>query len=372
LEEQLLLKTSDLASRNRIGNMMLFSAVHALVDASCAAVIFGYQARNNLDIQYFAFLVVLYNVLAFAFQPPLGYLMDTYKIPVQSAAAGCLLITASAFLKSPVLVICFAGFGNALFHAGGGVVILNISHGKASLPGIYVAPGALGLAIGVAAGRGGYIPLWPFAFIMVISAVCIGIIKHPVINYSTENNISYNKFGIIVVLLMFSIAVRSMVGMVLNFPWQNNVYLAYTFTSAVVLGKALGGILADRFGWIRITVPGLLISAPLLLFGASYPFLAIAGILLFNLTMPVTLAALSNMMPGRAGFAFGLTTFALIVGVFPTYLGIKDVLGSKIVLLCIVLCSIYTLYKGLKLYFAGSERSYNNSEDKMQINQGSN
>jgi hypothetical protein len=37
--------------------------------------------------------------------------------------------------------------------------------------------------------------------------------------------------------------------------------------AAAFAGKAFGGILSDRFGWIKISVGALLISAPLLAFG---------------------------------------------------------------------------------------------------------
>jgi hypothetical protein len=45
----------------------------------------------------------------------------------------------------------------------------------------------------------------------------------------------------------------------------------------------------------------------------------IFGIFLFNMTMPITLVVISNTFQGRQGFAFGLTTLALIIGALPYY-----------------------------------------------------
>lgn len=38
-----------------------------------------------------------------------------------------------------------AGIGNAMFHIGGGIDVLNISDKKATLSGIFVSTGALGI-----------------------------------------------------------------------------------------------------------------------------------------------------------------------------------------------------------------------------------
>ncbi|MBV7276085.1 hypothetical protein I6U48_24655 [Clostridium sp. PL3] len=140
--------------------------------------------------------------------------------------------------------LIISGLGNAFFHVGGGVIILNLRPGKASLPGIYVAPGAMGL----------------------------------------------------------------------------------------------------------------LISAPLLFLGVDMPLFAIVGVFLFNLTMPVTLVITSIMLPGKPGFDFGLTTLALIIGVFPTFTGLKSVLCSNngVMIMGTVLIMALLLRIGLKSFLGGS------------------
>jgi FSR family fosmidomycin resistance protein-like MFS transporter len=95
----------------------------------------------------------------------------------------------------------------------------------------------------------------------------------------------------------------------------------------------------------------LLLSAPLLAFGVSNPVLAIIGIFLFNLTMPVTLTAIANMLPGRAGFAFGLTALALVTGALPASTEIKGIMTNHWIVLVTILVSALILYTGLKLYF---------------------
>jgi hypothetical protein len=119
----------------------------------------------------------------------------------------------------------------------------------------------------------------------------------------------------------------------------------------VVLGKAAGGILGDRLGWTRVALSGLIVAAPLLVIFPDTPALAITGAFFFNLTMPITLTCLANMLPGYTGFAFGLTTLALITGALPTFTPLKDVTGQAGFLLAVILISLAALYAGLQLYF---------------------
>jgi FSR family fosmidomycin resistance protein-like MFS transporter len=172
-------------------------------------------------------------------------------------------------------------------------------------------------------------------------------------NYEREivKENKFNYFEFILLLVFLSIAIRSLVGAVLVFPWKTNIDLLIILTSAVVLGKGLGGILADKFGWIRVAVGALVLSIPFLVFGANIPYLAIIGMFLFNITMPITLVAISNILPGLPGFAFGLTCLALIFGMIPAFFSIKQVLANNWFIFSIIVISALALFSGLYLYF---------------------
>ena len=87
-------------------------------------------------------------------------------------------------------------------------------------------------------------------------------------------------------------------------------------TCGIVFGKTAGGFLADRFGAVISVCVTLGASAILFLF-AGHPLAGILAVFLFNMTMPVTLGALSRMLPGVKGFAFGILTLALFAGLVP-------------------------------------------------------
>ncbi|MCX6751666.1 MAG: hypothetical protein NT161_02785 [Candidatus Nomurabacteria bacterium] len=267
-------------------------------------------------------------------------------------------ISAIAFLSFPIISIVLAGIGNALFHVGGGSISLNLTPKKVTAPGIYVAPGALGLFIGIMLGKSGGFVASPFILALLILCLLMFVIKKPEMDYVREEvkKIRFNYFELILLLVFLSITIRSLVGMLMVFPWKTNIDLAIILTIAIVLGKGLGGILADKFGWIRIAVGALVLSIPFLVFGANIPFLAIIGMFLFNITMPITLVAISNILPGRPGFAFGITCLALILGALPAFSGLKQLLGGQSFIFIIIVISVLALFYALRTYFKNYQK----------------
>ena len=342
-------------------NLAGYSVVHGIVDLSCAAIVFGTLLFHGTNVHDVFIFVIVYNLLAFALQAPFGLLVDKFQVAKESALIGCLiLLSAFFFFDTPALVVILSGLGNAFFHVWGWSISLNFSPQKATAPGIFVAPGALWLAIGILIWKGGWFVAWPFIVLLVASCVFIILSKLPNINYKTEYikpKVKY--FELVILLLLLSVSIRSLYG--LAAAWKADVTLLFILTSAIVLGKALWGIVWDKFGWTRTAIVALVISAPLLAFFPSVPALAILWAFLFQMTMPITLTALSNMLPWRSATAFGLTVLALIIGILPTYIWAKWFLGNKRIILTIVFISAISLlvsFRFLNNYF----------KDKLKIN----
>jgi FSR family fosmidomycin resistance protein-like MFS transporter len=151
-------------------------------------------------------------------------------------------------------------------------------------------------------------------------------------------------------LLMFSIAIRSVIGLTIYFPWKTNVYLLIFLTFSIAIGKVFGGILADRVGLMKAGLLGLLLAIPLLTFGATNPVMGLVGVFVFNFTMPVTLVAISNALPGRAGLSFGITTLALFIGAVPTFTHYKEWFKQEWVVFTFILLAAVFLYIGLRAF----------------------
>jgi FSR family fosmidomycin resistance protein-like MFS transporter len=88
---------------------------------------------------------------------------------------------------------------------------------------------------------------------------------------------------------------------------------------AACTGKVLGGMVADRVGWLAASLGGLLLSLPLIALSGGSIWLALPGVLLFQSTMAVTLMAVVRLMPAWSCTAFGLPSLFLVLGSLPTF-----------------------------------------------------
>jgi FSR family fosmidomycin resistance protein-like MFS transporter len=82
------------------------------------------------------FFIVLYGVIAFAGQAPLGAICDKVRQPKLFSLLGIALGMVALFVLflSPLAAVIITGIGNALFHVGGGIITLQLGKGKATLP----------------------------------------------------------------------------------------------------------------------------------------------------------------------------------------------------------------------------------------------
>ena len=329
----------------------VYAVTHFLVDFACAFLVF-----NRLDgapALYMSFL--LYNFCAFALQLPLGLIADRLNKNALCAAAGCVLVALSyGVAGSSVLAAVVAGVGNGLFHIGGGVDVLNTSRGKAGLLGIFVAPGAFGIFLGKLLGRQGGLPAAVVVLLLLAAAALLLRLRYKkgTVFESENAPFGFGGAGIPAVTaaalcLFLVVCLRSYVGMTLSFDWKGLGGWGWALTAAVVLGKAAGGFLADRFGAARTSLVSLALAAALFLL-PEVPAAGVAAVLLFNMTMPITLWAAARLFPGAKGFAFGLLTFGLFLGFVPVYLGYRPLLTTGAGFALAAAVSIILLLLGLR------------------------
>jgi len=298
--------------------LFLYSAAHFWVDLSCAFLMFR-LASPSPD---FATCLLLYNFCAFAMQMPLGIMADRLNRNALVAAAGCALIAIAPLFTAPLLLSIAAGLGNALFHLGGGLDTLNDTGKRAAALGVFVSPGALGLFIGTAWGKGGSVPLLPAPIgLLLFSASILLLAKHTYGSLASQNA-PYDPApcgSILPLIPLFLVVVlRSWMGMSQSFAWKAD--FAVVLTLALMLGKMAGGFLSDKIGAQRASILSLLSAAALYLFSTA-PLPGILAVFLFNMTMPITLHAAAKKLPGAKGFSFGLLTFALFLGFLPSAMG---------------------------------------------------
>ena len=316
----------------------VFNAIaHFLVDAVCVSAVLGFGAEG----MQLSNAVVLYNTLAFSTQCLVGLLLDRINSKRVAGSAGSvrrsgllaslgmMLVAAGAMtglISSRSSGMLFAmvvavGLGNSLFHVAGGIVTLEKSGGKAAPLGVFVAPGAFGVTLGT---------LYPkiaaaAATALAVFAV-IGALMYSGRVFAGALLDDEGRSGAVIgngdpgfpmapaVLLTAAVAVRAIGGSAAVFSWKQGAFDALLLTLFVFLGKSLGGFMCDRIGAEKSALASILPAAVLTAFFAGNMALSLAGQLLINLTMPVTLWLLYRLMPKEPGLAFGLAASALWPG----------------------------------------------------------
>jgi MFS transporter, FSR family, fosmidomycin resistance protein len=327
----------------------LLGGVHLLVDLGSISALYCALRASPLSADWAAPLILSYDFIAFATQMLIGHALDRIRFAGLAAAAGCIITAAGTWVApvSPVAAVVTVALGNALFHVGGGMACLRLEQGRAAWAGIFVAPGAIGLFLGKQLGGTALYQPWALTLLLAAGAfICMA--AGPMQRPSNTALPPVKGLGFVAAALLLTVAIRSLVGYSVSYPWVAGWQQAVWLTLAVFAGKALGGALGDKLGWRTISVAGLLVSAPLLAWGAGVPILAIAGSLCFNLTMAVTLAGMAKLLPGHEGLAFGLTTTAIVVGLFPAVIPAwKPFLGSPVTLAACILLSAVALWVAL-------------------------
>ena len=290
---------------------------HLAVDFACAFLLLGVLAETS------PLSILLYNFCAFALQMPLGLIAGRYGRPLPMAAAGCLLTAAAyPFYPLPAVAVLLAGMGNALFHVGAGVAVFRLEERHCGLLGLFVSPGALGLYLGglLSAGEA---PIWLAPLLLLPIALLFLRAGRPLPGNAlppTPAASTLSKDGIPTALCLFAVVLlRSLLSLGLPLPWKAAAPGGLAFTCATVFGKALGGLCAARFGIRRAALWPLALALPLI-WGCGLPLPGMLAVLLLNMSMPITLWMMAQLLAGAKGFAFGLLSFALFLGFLPGYL----------------------------------------------------
>ena len=318
-------------------NLASWTLAHFAVDMSSFYILYkGMETvchANEETLWFFGVAIMVYNCIAFGLQMVFGSLAD--KHPCVEKTIGAVGL---AFMLIPLVItwisqgetaswiaLILCALLNAAFHVGGGMDVLKTSNGKIAPSGIFVSSGALGVITGTLLGKAGFHAWLPVAIVAMTTVILYldshsNKVHHPVRHQSDFMPLRYGV-GLSVAFLFIAVFIRSYAGIVWPLGFDKTGWLVMLPAVASFLGKALGGIVADRLGAMETAVVSLALSIGLFVIGASSWWVRGLAILLFNMAMPITLCGLAAAMPNHLGFAFGLSTFALLLG----YLAYKAV-----------------------------------------------
>ena len=329
----------------------VFSTAHFLVDLCCIFLETAYLLPGAGDRRAWLWCVLVYNFFAFACQLPAGIFGDRQNKPWILAGSGCFLIAAAylmtafclkagawslpgagqfpvssasgaaASLPLLLLISAAAGIGNSCFHVGGGIEVLRRSREAAALPGVFVATGAFGVWLGPVLARkelARNLGIFAGILIMASCAVLLMCLRRRASGDTLERKPEAGDIlGAAALCLIVTVLIRSYAGTVMGYGWKAGM-LSFLFTAGVVFGKMAGGFFGDRFGWMKTACVSLAGAALLFALAETSPVCGIAAVLLFNMTMPLTLSALALLYKDAVGLAFGMLTLALFLGTLPS------------------------------------------------------
>ena len=342
-----------------------YALCHFVVDFACVSTmlcavsrVLGESGQDSLEL--IALSILLYDVVAFAFQLPVGIALD--KLDKNSLAAmlsyalvsGGVLLSLVPFALFEWLAVLLLAAGNALFHCAGGLCVLNISQKHAGPSGIFIATGAVGVFLGTFSAQYGRLQVaFSLLVLLFLCASITRVVQKVNKKYWNIHNAPFaipefsSRTLLAIFLLCFVVALRSYTGMIMAFPWKSEMLLLALSILGVFAGKALGGMVADRIGFRTTAIFSLIAAATLFVPSWEMPLMGLLAVFFFNFIMAITLASLSNILHEAKGTAFGLASFSLAIGALPALLGLR--LEHPLVLSAMSLISALALGVSLTL-----------------------
>ncbi len=318
----------------------IYSYIHFAVEVACFYFLFSRLSDSPL----WWGLALLFDALAFVPQGFLGILADKYP-RFNYGLLGSLIILISLVLPFDIIALVILCIGNALVHIGGAQQTLRTSGGKIAPTSAFVGVGSFGVITGQLLGilNNSFLILIPI--ILIVISICIlGFVSH---RYKIENkqwkiDITKRHSATFIMSIAFIIiAIRAYIGYAIPTEWKKTEFQAILLFFIMGIGKTVGGIIADNFGFYKTALISSILSLPFLLFGNSYMILSLIGVGLFSMTMPITIAIIVSKFPKRPCFSFGVTTIALFTGTLPAFFIIPStLLGHQLTVLILIFVAI--------------------------------
>ena len=294
--------------------LFVLTLLHFTVDGICAAALAAYA---TVETDHIAVILAftLYNLVAFGGQWLAGWLLDkkvSWLFCGLAIAVPFLLLGGIPALGMPTQSILL-GTGNCIFHVAAGSLVLR-RYKTYSEPGIFVSSGAIGLALGLNQIFSAdfflsmYVPLTCFALFKLIRSGDDWNFVHTNAIASVSCSLKNNIILLCVLFLLLGCVVLR------GFGGGGASSYILIFPIFFALGKMLGGICCDRFGYQKTILLIFVFGCVALTGNGLVATLLLA--LAFNMTMPLTLRLLHWSRPESPGLMFGLAAGCLLPGAF--------------------------------------------------------
>ena len=347
------MKTKKISDNLMTGSLYFY--IHFITEVIC----FYSLARYMGDRPLVWLIFFTYDMMAFVPQSVIGYFSDRFpRVPL--GAIGMLLMCSSLLMFEAVnpfvslIVLCI---GNCMVHVNGAEVTLRTAKGKLSGSAIFVSGGSFGVVTGKLLGST-QMGIWPLVAAAIITVPVTMYVQRYISDEEEPFEEQCREFDyartdkpkwLIIALAVAIVAVRGYMGYGIPTSWNKTAIQTVMLFSFMGVGKAMGGIVADRIGVRRTAIISTVVAAPLLMAGDNIMVISLAGVMFFSMTMAITLAVLVSVLPRTPGLAFGWTTIGLFIGTAPVFfIRLSTFLSNCIMIatlsaLCLVF--IYTIIR---------------------------
>lgn len=303
------------------------------------------------------FFVILYDFFAFCPQLLVGDFYNRNKKTNIGLIGAAFFVAAILLAKFDnfniyLLSVLLLAIGNAFLHVCGAVATASVSQNKIFPSSLFVAGGTFGIIIGKYLANIKintyylFIPILIIVFISIFTAKRWCKSKVEYINVDIINK-KYS-FAVILLIAIIVVMVRSYMGFVIPINWKSEFYHSILLFTFLGIGKAIGGLLCDKFGYKFVATISTLLCVPFIIIGKDFMFASLFGMLLFSMTMSITYAMALSIIKNNPGVAFGVTTIGLFLGAVPVFFIKFDALTSMVLVVLLSLVSYILLNISLK------------------------
>lgn len=305
---------------NRIGILYFF--IHFIIEITSFYIVSLYTDSNLVWM-----LALMYDFFAFVPQGLFGYLKDK-GLKINFAITGMFLSTISLimiyFNLNATLVILVLSIGNCMVHIEGAETTLKSSNGRMTPSAIFVSGGSFGVLTGK------LLAMYKVSIPIIIVINALMLIPILICN-RYESEISDKKLEsyhfsnkkinskTIITLAVFVVIVRAYMGYGIPTTWNKTLVQTILLYCSMGIGKAMGGILIDSIGIKKTALLSTIGSLPFLVFGNNIMTISLIGIMMFSMTMAITLGIIVSELKKYPGVAFGFTTLGLFLGSLPVF-----------------------------------------------------
>ncbi len=290
---------------------LCWGVIHGLNDYISGFILSHYSLTESTQTSYL--LMIIYAVLAFGGQLPLGLWLDQHRsIKKFGLTAVFLMLFAIivAFTNPFAAVICI-GLASAGIHVAGGSVCVMLCNNKTGPLAVFTAPGVLGLTLGILSGQLHMAWLGLPAIVGMFCLASISRLAFPMY-VSAGKKEAANQFDghdMLMLGILLIMCFRSFIYDIINqFAGQMEQGILIIGLSAFA-GKIIGGFIADQIGWKKWMYISLPLSFVLLHFGKDNLYILAFGIAALQSSVPITHLLMYKAIP-----AFPATATALTLG----------------------------------------------------------